>query len=61
MGFKLGREIHTKMPQLADVFKAKDSGCEFHNFSGEMFSQSSWQTSEYVDMNAPRITNFVAL
>lgn len=38
---ELGREIHTKMPLLADVFKARDSGCEFHNFSGEMFSQSS--------------------
>lgn len=38
---ELGREIHTKMPLLADVFKARDSGCESHTFSGEMFSESS--------------------
>ena len=50
---ELSGEIHTKMLLLADVFKARVSGCEFHNFSNEMFSPLSWQTSEYVDMNAP--------
>ena len=54
ISIELSGEIHTKMLLLADVFKARDSYCEFHNLSGEIFSRSSLQASEYVDMNVPQ-------
>lgn len=58
ISIELSGEIHTKMLLLVDVFKARDSCCEFRNLSGEIFSRSSFQASEYVDMNAPRNDEF---
>lgn len=55
---ELSREIHTKMLLLADVFKARDSCCEFHNLLGEIVSRSALQASEYVDTEAPRNHEF---